>query len=296
MATTIIQTLRPGLLVSLSVRSRGGRHYEKVELEDTTNTETGEERSRWETTRMIADPAEYAKATRVRGKAGNMIRRVCVPSAFGLLCLEDNEPQLRAAIEQARTEIDDFNATATLTYIDLYVITGRIAQDDVEATRAISAELNSMLDAMEQGLVKLEVDNVRKVAGQVSKIGQMLSVDAQRQVDDVVLAVRASCAKITKAGETAAQELDAEVMAALDKARTTFLDFGERVDVAAPVEPGLALDLQAEEGWSFDDTPYSGPDIGDYSAYVAQPVEEYHQGAVDAPQIEFDTNNNEGEQ
>jgi len=66
MATTIIQTLRPGLLVSLSVRSRGGRHYEKVELEDTTNTETGEERSRWETTRMIADPAEYAKATRVR--------------------------------------------------------------------------------------------------------------------------------------------------------------------------------------------------------------------------------------
>jgi len=241
---TDIKTLRPGILVALSTSVKGNRRYTR-ELIEALVDDSGAERERSEVLKVISDPAEYVAARQVRSKARNLIVRVCSVTASGhLLCPNDREPELKAAVAQARQLVDDFNQQASLTRMSINAYLGRVAQDDVQAVQAISTELRELMDDMETGLQALDVKQVRDACNQARQLGQMLSVDAKRQVDDVVQATRAAARKIVKAGETAAAEIDVELMAQIDKARTAFLDLDEGgSEVAQPDMPGLALDL-----------------------------------------------------
>ena len=54
---TEIRTLRPGLLVSMSTQIKGGVQYDKFDLETPHIDTDGVQRARWETRRIITDPA-----------------------------------------------------------------------------------------------------------------------------------------------------------------------------------------------------------------------------------------------
>src|SRR5262245_23378220 len=133
-------TLRPGLLVSLKTAYRGNVSYDKVDLEATTEVD-GAAKSKWETTRTIADPVEFEAAKKAQSEASKIIRRVCTWTAFGFLCPEGDEELLDAAIADAQQVQDTFNATATLGRLHVYVLKGRIAADDVQAVKAINSEV-----------------------------------------------------------------------------------------------------------------------------------------------------------
>lgn len=236
-------TLRPGLLVSLKTSVVGNVRYNKKVLEDDHKIEDGALAARWETERLIMDPEEHEAGKKARSKARAMITGVCSYSAFGLLCPENAAFELENAIAQARAVADEFNANAKLSRINFYIMTGRIAPDDVEAVRAINSEVRDLLADMETGVRNLNVKTIREAANKAKSIGQMLSPDAAARIQMAIDAARKTAREIVQAGEQAAVEVDRRTLRMLDEARTAFLDIGPGADVASPDAEARCMDM-----------------------------------------------------
>lgn len=218
-------TLRPGLLVSMqtSVKGNVSYHVDDRDVQRVDRSEITEIHTR----KLVADVDEQEAAIKVRTKARGLVLSVCSKSAFGLLCPNNKESALRDAITAARALTDEFNSTAQLTRMSVNVIYGRIAQDDVEAVRAITGEIRTLMENMQDGLKKLDVKAVRAAANQAKEVGQMLSPEAKGRLEVAINAARVAARKIAKAGETAAAEVDRAAIARIDMARTSFLDFDD---------------------------------------------------------------------
>jgi len=240
-------TLRPGLLVSVKTALHGNVTYNKRMLESEHRVDDGAAKARWETERTIANPEEHERAKEARSKASYVVRSLCAKSAFGLLCPESKSEELAAAVEQARKIADEFNKSAELTQVSVYVITGRIAADDVEAVRAINSEVRELLEEMRNGVAQLDVDSIRDAANRARQLGSMLSPEAEARVRIAIDTAREAARKIVKAGEQAAQEIDTSAIRKISEMRTTFLDLEEReTRTQAPAATGRAVDLFAE--------------------------------------------------
>jgi hypothetical protein len=237
-------TLRPGLLVSLKTSVRGGINYQKIEIEADHLTEEGKALARWETSRVITLPEEFERARKVRSKARSLILSRCTHSAFGLLCPESAAEELAVAIKAAQDLATEFNETAELTRISVYVISGKVASDDVEAVKAINSEVRDLLEDMQLGIKNVDVKAIREAAAKAKEIGNMLSPEAQARVQIAVEAARNAAKKLVAAGDQAAKEIDTLAIKKVMEARTAFLDLDEAKAVSAPVAVAAALDLQ----------------------------------------------------
>lgn len=241
--TVVSNTLRPGLLVSLKTKLSGGINYEKAVIEPEHDTEEGTQRAKWETVRIIADPAEYDRGRRAQAEARVIITRVCTNTAFGLLCPEAEKEALDRAVAEARVIANAFNDTAQLSRLTVNVIAGRIAPDDVEAVKSINSEIRDLMKTMEEGVANTDVKVIRDAANEAKRLGSMLSPDAAGRVQVAIEAARSAARKIVKAGEEAAQEIDRGALARLAECRTSFLDLDDAVEVAAPEAAGRGVDL-----------------------------------------------------
>lgn len=236
-------TLRPGLLVSLKTSVIGNVRYAKRTIEAARLVDDKTEKATWETERTIIDVAEHEAAIKARSKIRSAVSSVCAQSAFGLLCPENKASDLEAAIAEARKVADEFNLGASLTRVNVYVITGRIAPDDVEAVKAIKSEVRDLLDTMKDGVAKLDVKAIRDAATRARGLGSMLTPDVQARITIAIEAARAAAKKIVKAGEQAAQEIDTGAIRAITESRTAFLDLDGDTEVAAPAAEGRAVDF-----------------------------------------------------
>lgn len=248
MTTFKTTTLRPGLLVSLKTSIDGNVSYAKETLEAEHVTEEGAARARWETVRVITDPAEHEAATKARSQARSIIAGICAKSAFGMLCPEDRASELEQAVAQARVVAERFNQTAKLTRVTVNIMTGRIAPDDVEAVRAINSEVRDLLDEMKRGVEALDAKVIRDAAKRAVGLGSMLSPEAAKRIDSAIVSAREAAKKIVKAGETAATVIDETDIRRITEARTAFLDLddnGQEIKVAAL--EGRAVDLEPVE-------------------------------------------------
>jgi hypothetical protein len=240
-------TLRPGLLVALSTTITGNVSYRRREIAPDHITDQGTKEASWQTDRTIFDPVEDERARVVRSKARSIITAVCSRSAFGMLCPEDNARNLEAAIGEARALADDFNASASLSRVGVYVLTGRIAPDDVEAVKAINSEIRDLIDAMADGVARLDVDAVRDAANKARQVSGMLTEGARERVAVAIKTARDAARKIVSAGEQAAQEIDKQAIRKIAEARTAFLDIEDTpADVAAPSVESRAIDLDPD--------------------------------------------------
>jgi hypothetical protein len=238
-------TLRPGLLVSVNTSVNGGVKYEKRILERYVDAD-GNQKVRWETVRTIMKPQEYETAQTVRSRARSLIARPCSKSSFGYLCPEDRAEEVAKALADARQSCAEFNSTAVYSRVNIYVMTGRIVPDDVEAVKAINGEIRDLLETMKTGVEVLDVNMIREAANKARSIGQMLTPDAQVRIQLAIDAARKAARQITKAGETAAQEIDRNAITTLTESRRAFLDFDEEKEVATPQSAGRAVDFSGD--------------------------------------------------
>lgn len=239
-------TLRPGLLVSLKSSIRGNVAYIKNTIEAEHRTDDGAERAKWETTRRIENPEEHERARKTQSKANSLIRGVCSHSAFGLLCPESKSDELAAAIAQAQALAAEFNDSATLSRVSIYVITGRVAPDDVEAIKAINSEIRDLMADMADGVKALDVKSIRDAANRAREMGAMLTPNAEARVRIAIDTAREAARKIVKAGETAAKEIDTGAIRKITEMRTTFLELDDAPEAKTPEAVGRAVDLMVE--------------------------------------------------
>jgi len=240
--------LKPGYLVSLKTSLRGNVRYSRNDTEPEHSTEDGKLRSAWETEKEIQDPAEFERGTNARTEARAAVARECAYSPnFGFLCPIANDGALSDAIDEARRIATAFNSTARLTRLQVSIITGRIADNDVEAAKAIGAEVRELLDAMRAGIAAADPATIREAANKARALGSMLSADVAGQVSAAITEARTAAREIVKrvekAGETAAAVVAECSTARIDGARFAFLDMEE--GEAQPETPGArGIDLE----------------------------------------------------
>lgn len=244
--------IRPGLLVSLKTTVRGGVSYQKQTIE-ADHLQGAARVAKWETTRQIQDAVEYEAAIVARGKARTAVSRVCCPSTFGLLCPQANEDQLQDAMTEAQKIADAHNATARCTRLDVFVLTGRIADNDEQAARAIGSEVRDLIAAMESGVRAANPEAIRDAANKARALAGMLSADAKSKVTAAIAEVRSIArdivSRVEKSGERAADVVTGLKLEALEGARFAVLDLTGEVDQVGQLQTETAapaLDLEPE--------------------------------------------------
>jgi hypothetical protein len=250
--TTHTSIIRPGLLVSLKTNVVGGVSYQKVTLEADHSVGEKQRRARWETTRQITDAEEHEAAVITRGKCRSVVAAVCCPSSHGLLCPQSNEDKLTAAIAEAHELANAFNVNAVHTRVEVYVITGRVADSDQQAAAAIGAEVRDLIDAMQKGVAAADPKAIRAAANEARAMAGMLSADVQDKVSKAIAEVRTVARdivrRVEKTGETAASIVNGLQLERLNDARIAVLDltgdFESADQLSLPVA-GRALELEA---------------------------------------------------
>lgn len=245
-----VRMLKPGILVSIKTHQTGNRSYQKQELERAHLTDGGVERSRWNTTKIVYDPAEAKEASRVANLARYTVTKLCANTDHGPLCPVERRDELNAAIIEARQLVRDFNETAVFSRIDVNVICGEIIADDLNTARALFSETERFMAEMQSGLAELDVKKVRAICVKALDVGQMLSPEAGATMALAVNAARQACKKIVAAGEQAAIEIDQRAIDTIGLARSSFLDFNVSED-------GVEVDtFHTPRALDFEPTPY----------------------------------------
>jgi hypothetical protein len=262
MEETKTTKIRPGLLVGLTTRVEGGVSYLRENLDPTSAQVEGDGKTveKWNTTKIVEDAAEHERAAKAVGKARGLISRICSKTAFGLLCPKEREPELDAAVAEARRIIREYNAGATFTHARIYAIKGTIASSDEESARAIGEEVAQLIAAMNAGIDKLNPDAIREASNKAKQLQEMLGPDQAEAVKGAIEQARKAARAITKRvineGEAAAIVLKDLQRGSLEKARIAFLDFEEQapatVDASMP-----AVNVQRVAGLDLDETPAS---------------------------------------
>lgn len=276
-------TIKPGILVSLKSSVTGGVSYTRTTLEAPKLPETvaavapeTERRDveRWETTKIVEDKAEHKRAEDARKKATGEIRKLCIKSAFGLICPLSLEAELTAAIDRARAAATEYNDTARYTYVSLHVLRGHIASSDEEAVKAIGGEVRGLVAQMDAAITKLDPEAIREAASKAQSVSAMLGDEQSAIVSEAVKAARAAARtiakRITKDGELAAIVLADIKRGAIEKARFAFLDLDDAAPVALDSEPAPAANVQRMAGLDLDAD--AGDDVpGEVDALSASP-------------------------
>jgi len=275
-------TLKPGLLVSLSARMAGGVEYARVDLEKKTE-EGGAKVEKWNTTKVVVDPEEFDRATKVRGKARSIIASVCTKSAFGLLCPADKEKALDEAIVEARSLAETFNASASQSQISVFVLKGRIAETDQQAAAAIADELKGLLAEMREGIGAANVKMIREAASKAKQMGRMLDETTTKKLNAAVEEARNVAKEITRRlddpseAESVAAYVQEVKFINLSEQRFAFLDM-EPMEAAAPAEQDVRpvemeepdVDTRADE---IDDYDANGAEVKAAEGYTGPALE-----------------------
>lgn len=243
-------SLRPGMLVSLSARLRGGVSYQRTDKRSEVDGRA--KIDEWETERRIEDRAEFDRGIKTRNKCRSIISASCIRTAFGLICLKDQQERLDAAIAESTRMASEFNKSARHSTIEIYLIRGRIEQTDTEAMRAICGEIKGLIATMKDAIGRADVDGIRQAALQARQISQMLDASQQQEVKGVVTAAREAAKTIVqqvqKKGEDAKKVIVSLNLEALDLNRFAWLD----VDDEAPSSAGrrtapVAVEMDVED-------------------------------------------------
>lgn len=244
-------TIRPGLLVQLKSTVTGGVTYKRIELDASGEpAEPGAVVARWETTRTIEDPKEHEAATKIRSRALGEIRKVCQATSFGLLCPSDQEGALRVAVKRARAMVAGHNDAATHTNVKIYIITGRVAADDVEATASITSEVSELIQAMNDGITNVDAKAIRDAATRARELTAMLDDRVKSKVEGAIEQARKAARTITKriekAGEDAKLVLLDVQRSQIESARIAFLDLTAEANATAEAASAAlpAIDMQ----------------------------------------------------
>jgi hypothetical protein len=246
MSKVFVSTIRPGFLVNIKTSIKGNVSYDKSE--EKVVRDDGIEVCTWETERTVIDPKEQKLATEVRSKARNLVVGVCAASEFGLICRKDRKGDLDKVFTEARKLCDEFNAKSKVTRVKFNALCGEIADNDVDAVRAINSEVRGLLAEMASGIKALDTDRVKDAANRAKKLGNILTGEAQERIEVAIKAVRETSRAMVKAGEAAATAIDKATLDTLKATRTAFLDIDPGAEVATPVETsGRAIDLAPHE-------------------------------------------------
>ncbi len=186
----MIEKIRPGMLVALSTRLRGGVKYERVDLNHERDGST--DIAKWETERKITDAEEYDAAKKLQSRVRALIESVSIWTPFGIICPTDNVEQLDEKIAEAQALCAEFNDSAQYSHVSFSVLRGEIAESDREARESVAAELDELLRDLERAMETGKVKDIRRIASRLKQTSRVLEAQSPeaRSIERAVASAR----------------------------------------------------------------------------------------------------------
>jgi hypothetical protein len=235
-----------GYLVALSTSIENGPQYGRADV--TTDLDGTAERKSWRATKYVAHVAEYERAVDLRSKARTVVARHCAFIGFCFLCRDDRLPRLQTDMEDLQSKVAEFNSTATSAVrVTVNALIGRLARDDAATIAVVRAEVDGLLSAMKNGAETGDVEAMRSGAKKARNAVKMLTPAMEADFGETITKVQKAAKRLVKAADTAAAQVDADVLADLDGARMRFLDLSEPMPLAAEPVPAPARQLDLGE-------------------------------------------------
>ena len=221
------QIIRPGYLVSLKTTLIGNISYHKQVLEREHVVEDGSEQARWETKRVIGDRDEHNLGRKMQADARAKITTVCTNTAFGLLCPEEKSNELQQAINEAKQIAAEFNRTARLSRINVYVIVGKIAPERFDVVSAMASEALELLTTIQSGIRNRDAVAIRTAANELRRLSDMFSENGRGKLQEALDAGRGAARKIIKVPAGPAHELEGQAAQVVNAVHRQFQQLTE---------------------------------------------------------------------
>jgi hypothetical protein len=232
-------SLKPSLLVGASVSRSGGARYERHPLDERIDDD-GSLTASWQTTKHVTNVDELKRAEAVVGELRHMLRTVCYPTAFGLVCSKDREKALDAVTEQIKAKVDEVNTELKTCRIAATVVKGEIKSNDKEAADAIVGEISGFLKELEAAIQTCDAKKIRQTVAAIRGVDTLLPDIQSKVLNDAVKAARKAATLIVREVEKKGKTIEAvraELdLAPVDMARAYFLEPAADT-VPAEVEP-----------------------------------------------------------
>ncbi len=262
-------TIRPCILVAARSHVTGGVTYTRSPVRKLPDAiaavgETEREIEQWETTKITDDKDEHERAKKAQGRARGEISKLCLKTAFGLVCPIDREGELVAAIDRAHGHAEAHNTDPSTRYtrVSLFVMRGQVAATDEGAIKAIGDEVRKITAQWNDGIAKLDVKGIRKASEKARSLAAMLDGEQSVIVSEArkaaMKAANTIAKRVDRDGEIAAIVLADIQRGAIERARIEFLDLddGPALPIESDSEPMVTanvqrvaeLDLDGDEG------------------------------------------------
>ena len=259
------RVVRDGIFVTISTSIRGNVDYQRVDVVSGEKLDDGTVHSKWITEKYVKDQEEMDRAVKVRGAARGLVEKLCRKTALGLWCSHEQKGALNAARDAAEAMIAEFNRTADVTRISMFVIPTRMESDDTRALRDITREVSSLVQQMQSGVEALDADQIRKAANEARELSSMLSEENKTKVNAAVAQARKAARTITKRlaeeGVNKATILLDIQRGQIEAARVAFIDMEEQLtaEVLPAVQQQRFADLDLDDDSASDSD--SNPEI-----------------------------------
>ena len=235
-------TLRPSVLVRFITRLAGGVTYIRRDLSD--NLDGNTETKTWETTRVVEDTEEHARASRVRSALYQQVRKVCADTVIGLICQRESEAKLDEALAKCDEMAREFNSTAKTCRLACIGVKFNVEASNEAAAKAIAGQIQDMLVELKAALAAADVQKIREVLASARGLETTLPTSDGEALGAAVKAARVAARTIKREVEKKQRDIE-EVkreidLAPVEAARAFFLDLSED-------KPTEAVPLQETE-------------------------------------------------
>lgn len=225
----MMEVLKPSILLGVGIHRSGGVHYARKILEE---YESGEgEVKEWNTVKTIDDKKDLEDAERAASKLRRMVGKLCARTSFGYLCPLEKEGDLDDLLAEMRHEAREVTLGLKTCALTVSFIKGRIAANDADAAKALTAEIGSFLTQLTDAIASADVKLIRHVLVEARGLDTLLAPAQSSLLQEAVAEAREAAKTIRKEMEKKGRSKELVVqglaLSAIDSARMCFLELAE---------------------------------------------------------------------
>jgi hypothetical protein len=267
-------TLKPSLLVAVSISRSGGVSYAREKLEQTLVG--NHEVSVWKTTRDVPDVADVKKADAIASECRRKIAALCYRTAFGWIAPKEKEAELNQAWAEVRARVQQANAEELRTCrLTATCVKGEVVTDDHEAAEAILKDIGAFFAEVMEAINACDVKKIRQAVASMKGVDGLLDPAHSAALKAAVKQVKQVASILHKEVEKKGQEIAAVIkqldLSPIDAAMVMFIETeAPKAAALSPVVEPAVGELEVPEVERPDDA--NGHEGAELEGDLAVPV------------------------
>lgn len=191
--------LPPCLMLAVKVSRSGGQHYIRRGEEKLDPKKDGEQRTRYETEKVIDNQDEFKEATSLQSKAKYAAGKLGVHGPLGIVVPKRRQDDVEQYRNEWRQIFREFNSRSNTTRIRFSCMVFGVRGDNIQELQAVLDELRDGLADMEEAYRNADPGSIRDVVKRMNGFADILPERVATKVELAVKAAKKKAKTVAKA-------------------------------------------------------------------------------------------------